>query len=297
MRTRSLALGAVGVALISPLLFLTGCGVSTTPGVTKVHVGSGPFEDPAFKTCVAPSTKNNMPTNDAYFAYPVSERDLDATGQDGSDFAAITVLSKDNAEMRIPVTLRFNMAADCRTLQEFHRAYGERYAAYLNDDGTSTAGWMLMLRKLMYDPMDTTLDEIAKKYTWREMLNNAAAQNEMQSALVENIDQIVADNAKGEYFENFVVLMKKPTPANRDLQAAVEAEQEAVATAQSAEAEARAKKLQAEAEIAVSRAEAQKKKAEIDGFGGYQNYSRSQAIERGLNPFQPTYIVGGTNQP
>lgn len=282
--------------LVVPLIGLTACGVSTPPDATKVQVGAGPFEDPEFKGCIPPSTKKNSPTNDDYFAYPANERDLDATGQEGSDFGSITVLSRDNAEMSIPITFRFNMVGDCETLQEFHKAYGSRYAAYLNDDGTSSEGWMLMLRKLIYDPADATLDEIAKKYTWREMLNDPQAQNDIQAAVVDNIDEIVAANAKGTYFENFVVLMKKPYPTDEALRSAVAAEQEAVAKAQSAEAEARAKRLQAEAEVAVAKAEAMKKRAEIAGYGGYENYSRSQAIENGLNPYQPTYIVSGTNQ-
>jgi len=276
------------------LMALTACGVSTPPDATKVQVGAGPFEDAKFKGCVPPSTKKNSPTNDQYFAYPVSERDFDATGQDGSDSQPITVLSKDNAEMSIPITFRFNMVSDCDTLQKFHKAYGNRYAAYLNDEGKSTEGWMTMLRKLVRDPADATLDEIAKKYTWRQMLNDPNAQNEIQAAIVDNIQKIVSDNAKGEYFENFVVLMKKPYPTDEGLRSAVSAEQQAVATAQSAEAEAKAKKTQAEAEVAVAEAEAKKKRAEIDGYGGYGNYSKSQAIEKGLNPFQPTYIVGGT---
>ena len=179
--------------MMAPILFLTACGVSTPPDSTKVQVGGGMFEDAKFKGCIPPSTKKNSPTNDDYYAYPANERDLDATGQDGSDFKAITVLSKDNAEMSIPITFRFNMVGDCETLQDFHRAYGSRYAAYLNDDGTSSEGWMLMLRKLVYDPADATLDEIAKKYTWREMLNNAEAQNEIQASIVENIDEILIE--------------------------------------------------------------------------------------------------------
>lgn len=282
------------VALVAPIMAITACGVSTPPDSTKVQVGAGPFEDAKFKGCIPPSTKKNSPTNDDYFAYPANERDLDATGQDGSDFKAISVLSKDNAEMSIPITFRFNMVGDCDTLEEFHKAYGSRYRAYLNDDGTSSEGWMTMLRKLIYDPADATLDEIAKKYTWRQMLNDPNAQNEIQAAIVEDIDEIVADNAKGKYFENFVVLMKKPVPTDEALRQAVASEQQAVASAQSAEAEARAKKAQAEAEVAVARAEAEKQRAVINGYGSYENYAQSQAIENGLNPFQPTYIVPGT---
>lgn len=277
-----------------PLMFLTACGVTTGPTETKVRVGAGALEDPVFKDCIPPSIKDNTPTNDDYFPYPTSERDLDATGQEGSDADAITVVSDDNAEMAIPVTLRFNMVTDCDTLKDFHKKYGSRYSAYLDKDGNGTSGWNLMLRKLMYDPVDTTLDEIAKNYTWRELYNDPAAQNELQNTLKDQIEDIVDTNARGHYFENYTVLVKKPYPTNSELADAIAREQAAVGRAQSAEAEAKAKKMQAEAEVAVAKAEAEKKQAEIRGYGGFENYNKAQAVENGLNPYQPTYKVGDT---
>lgn len=279
---------------LTTLMFVTACGVSTTTSTTKVHVGGGPFEDAQFKGCIAPSTNNNSPTNDDYYAYPVSDRDFDATGQKGADAKPITVISSDNAELAIPITIRFNMVSDCKTLQQFHKSYGERYGAYLKDDGTSSEGWLTMLRKLMYDPLDTTLDEIAKKYKWRELYNNAAAQNELQSTLKKEISDIVDANARGHYFENYTVLMKKPYPTNKNLKDAVAEEQAAVAGAASAEAKARAQKAQAEAETALARANAEKQRAEIAGFGGFDNYAKFKAVENGLNPYQPTYKVSET---
>ena len=280
---------------VVPLLVLTGCGVSTQSSVTKVQVGAGMFDDPVVKKCIKPGIKDNSPTNDDYYAYPVSDRDVDATGQDGSDFSAITAVSKDNAEMAIPVVVRFNMVSDCDTLTKFFKSYGQRYGAYLNDDGTATEGWTLMLRKLMYDPMDAALDDIAKNYVWRDLYNNAAAQVELQNTLSKNIGSIVDTNARGHFFENFTVLVKKPQPTNEELKKAIAAEQSAVASAQSAEAKARAQKAQAEAETATAKAEAEKKAAEIRGYGGFENYNKAKAVEHGLNPYQPTYKVSGTN--
>lgn len=287
----------IALALVLALFGMAACGVSTTTSETKVQVGAGPFEDPAFKDCIAPSTKDNSPTNNKYYGYPTgSERDFDATGQKGADHDPVTVLSRDNAEMAIPITLRFNMVGDCKTLQAFHKSYGERYTAYLSDDGRIQPGWRTVLRKLMFDPMDTTLDEIAKKYTWRQLYNDAAAQNELQNTLTEQIEKIVDANARGHYFENFTILMKKPVPTNEDLKNAVAAEQSAVATAQSAEAKARATKAQAEAETATAKAEAAKKRAEILGYGSFENYNKHEAVDKGLNPYQPTYLVPGTQQ-
>lgn len=277
-----------------PLMFLTACGVSTQSSVTKVQVGAGMFDDPEVKKCIKPGTRDSSPTNDDYYAYPVSDRDMDATGQDGADFSSITAVSKDNAEMSIPVVIRFNMVSDCKTLEAFFKAYGQRYSAYLNDDGSSTEGWRLMLRKLMYDPADALLDDVAKNYKWRDLYNNASAQTELQNTLSKEIESIVDTNARGHFFENFTVLVKKPTPTDETLAANIAAEQAAVSGAQSAEAKARAMKAQAEAETILARAEAEKKEAEIRGYGGFDNYAKYKAIENGLNPFQPTYKVSDT---
>lgn len=281
--------------LVAPLVLLTGCGVATQSSVTKIQVGAGPFDDPVVKKCIKPGVKDNTPTNDDYYAYPVSDRDLDATGQSGADFDAITAVSKDNAEMAIPVIIRFNMVTDCESLTDFFKSYGQRYGAYLDDDGKATDGYMLMLRKLMYDPADALLDDVSKNYNWRDLYNNAAAQTELQDTLSKNIEAIVDANARGHFFENFTVLVKKPTPTNAELAKNIASEQAAVSGAQSAEAKARAQKAQAEAETALAKAEAEKKEAEIRGYGGFENYNKAKAVEKGLNPYQPTYKVSGTN--
>lgn len=284
----------LATAMLVPVMFVSACGVSTQESVTKLQVGAGPWEDPKVKGCVSPGEKRTSPTNDDYYAFPVSDRDLDATGQKGADFKAITAVSKDNAEMYIPVIIRFNQITDCETLGKFFKAFGQRYGAYVESDGKATEGWNLMLRKLMYDPTDALMDDLAKNYVWRDLYNNAAAQQELQTTLSEQIEKIVESNARGKYFDNFTVLVKKPTPTNPELTEAIAAEQAAVATAQSAEAKARATKAQAEAETATAKAEAAKQQAVIRGYGSFENFAQVQAIENGLNPFQPTYLVNGT---
>lgn len=283
--------------LVVPLLggTLAACGVSTQGSVTKVEVGAGTFDDPKVKKCIEPGIKDNSPTNDDYYAYPVSDRDMDATGQQGADFDPITAVSQDNAEMAIPLTVRFNMVTDCKTLGTFFKKYGQRYGAYLDDDGKATDGWTLMLRKLMYDPTDALLDDVAKNYKWRDLYNNAAAQVALQNTLQNNIQKIVDTNSRGHFFDHFTVLVKKPIPTDEQLKRNIAAEQAAVSEAQSARAKAEAQKAQAEAETALAKAEAAKKRAEIDGFGGIENYLRAKAIDDGLNPWQPTYKVSGTN--
>lgn len=296
MNSRVIAAAVAGVAILIAAIFMIGGGVSTTTNETKVQVGGGPFEGAKIKDCVPPGTTKNLPQGlDNFFGYPTgSDRDYDATGQKNSDNKPVTVLSRDNAEMYIPVTVRFNLVSDCETLKRFHKQIGERYTAYLDGDGAVQQGWYDVLRKFMYDPIDVTLDEIAKKYTWRELLNDAEAQNELESTLKKQISTIVDNNARGHFFENYTVLVKKPKPVSRELVAAVAQEQAAVASAASAEAKAKAQKTQADAETLLANANAKKQAAEIRGFGGFENYAKTKAIEKGLNPFQPTYKVSDT---
>lgn len=283
------------VALLAiTALFLTGCGVSTQPDVTKLQVGAGPFEDPKFKGCLPPSTKKNTPTNDDYIAYPTSGRDYDAGTTEGGDSGPMTVVSKDNTEMAIPIRITWDFNADCETLEKFYSLYN-RYGASLNDEGQATAGFSTVLDKVLGNSLDTTLDEIAKNYNWRDLYNNPTAQNELQAQLDATLQSVVDEVAKGEFFTNVnVATMKKPVPTNKELVAAIAAEQSAVATAQSAEAKAEATKAQAEAETFTAKAEAAKQAAVIEGFGSFENYAKYEAIVNGLNPYQPTYLVSGT---
>ncbi len=282
------------IAVLALMFSISACGVTTPPDVTKLQIGAGPFEDPEFKGCIAPGIKDNSPTNDEYIPYPVSGRDYDAGTTESADTGAMTVVSKDNAQLSIPVRVTWDFNTDCEALGEFYKLYN-RYGAQLNDDGSNTEGWSVVLDKVFGNTLDTTLDEIAKDYKWRDLYNNAEAQNALQTALDENLQDAINVAAKGEFFTNVnVATIKKPTPTDENLIKAIAAEQSAVASAQSAEAQAKAEEAQAIAEVKVARAAAEKQQATIDGFGGYENYSRSQAIENGLNPFQPTYIVGGT---
>lgn len=285
----------IALVLVASVGF-SACGVETPPDVTKLHIGAGPFEDPKFKGCVPAGTKDNSITNDKYVAYPTSGRDYDAGTTENSDSGAITVVSKDNTEMSIPIRITWDFNTDCETLEAFYQDYN-RYGAQLNDDGTTTEGWDTVLDKVLGNSLDTTMDEVAKNYNWRDLYNNPAAQNDLQTTVSTSLQDIVDEVAKGDYFINIkVATMKKPVPTNPDLVSAIAAEQAAVAAAQSAEAKARATKAQAEAETATAKAEAAKQAAIIKGFGGFAAYAQYTAIMEGLNPFQPTYIVSGTVQ-
>lgn len=293
----------IAIAIGLPAMLMLGaCGYSTTASVTKVEVGSGPFDKPVVKKCIAPGTRSNAITNDKFYSFPVSDRDVDATGQAGSDFKAPTSVTADNAEMSIPITVRFNMVTDCKTLGAFFTKYAQRYGAFLSDDGEATDGFRLMERKLIYDPVDTLLDRLVHEDNWRDLYNNSDLQTKLQSQVQQQIGAVIDTNARGHFFNHFTVLIKKPQPTNQALKDAIAAEQSAVASANSATAKAQAQKAQAEAETATAQAEAAKKRAEIDGYmlkgmspeQALLAYNQAQAIAAGLNPWQSVIIANGS---
>jgi regulator of protease activity HflC (stomatin/prohibitin superfamily) len=285
---------AVIVAVVG-LMFMTGCSsVSTAADQVALHYEGGSFSSKKFAGCVPTSKKDYAGPGDSFFVYPTNQRFVDATGGDNSDFGAITVVSKDNVEMRIPVTLNFYLRTDCDTLRSFHETVGNRFQAYMDGDTTGD-GWKNMLRVTVYQPMDTTLDRIAQQYNWRDLYNKPEVKAEIEKSLNENIEAIVRRQTNNrDFFNNWSALVQKPTPTNAELSNAIAAEQNNVESAQAAKAKAEADIATARAQKALAEAEAAKKRAEIAGYGGFENYNKNQAVEKGLNPYQPTYIVSGT---
>lgn len=307
-RLRNLLLAAVGGGLV---VTLTGCGYNIPPNMVAVHVTAGPFQSKKVVGCVNPSERKFW-TNDKYYVFPTSEREWDATGQANSDavdaagkattFQSVT---SDNVIMDVPITVRFTLITECDTLKDFYIKYAQRYGAGFNTDGTYNEQWETLLRKLVADPADQTLDRIVQQYKWRDVWNNPDTKVKIEQQMNEALNSdnsLLVQTAKGKYFDGLSVLIGNTQPDNAELATAVAQEQTLVAQAESEQAQAKADKARAEAQIKVSKAEAAKQRATIEGFmlkgmspaEALKAYNQSQAIAAGQNPFQPTYVVGGT---
>ena len=275
---------------------LSGCGVHTPSDMVAVQVGGGPLESKKVKGCV-PAASRKWWTNDSYYYFPTSEREWDATGQSGSDSKPFTSVTADSVIMNMPVTIRFTLKTDCPTLEDFYVKYARRYGAKFDSDGTYNDAWETLLRKLVADPADQTLDRIVQSYPWKKVWNDPQTKTEIEQRMNEALQSsqsLMIQTAKASYFDGISVLIGTPSPQNPELAAAVASAQTKVAEAQAQQAQAKADKLKAEAETKVAKAEAAKQRAEIAGFDGIENYLRYQCILQGCNPYQPTYVVGGT---
>lgn len=284
---------AILAAVLSVLL--VGCGYNVPSDMVAVHVQEGPTQAKKVVGC-KPAADRGWMTNDTYVLFPTSEREWDATGQKGSDTEPFTSVTQDSVQMKVPVTVRFTLITECDTLKDFYTRYARRYGVEFEDDGSYNSEWITLLRKLVGDPADATLDRIIQDYSWRKVWNDPTTKTEIEKRFNEELSgdgSLLWKTAKGEFFEGVSVLVGKPEPLNADLAKAVAEEQTKVAQAQSAEAQAKADEAKARAQIAVSQAEAAKKRAEIAGYGGIEGYLQAQCIEQGCNPFQPTYVWGG----
>lgn len=281
--------------LIAASLILSGCGYNIPPDMVALRVGAGPFEPKKIKECIpANDRKLFWETNDSYYPFPTSEREWDATGKKGSDSGRFSSVTKDNVVMRVPVTVRFTLKTGCEDLKKFYAKYVRRYGAEFETNGEYNEQWTLLLRKLVGDPADQTLDRIIQKYNWRNVWNDPKTKVAIEREFNERLtakNSLLVQTAKASYFEGVSVLVGTPTPDRAELRNAVALEQQAVADAKSKEAEADARAAQARAELAVTQAQAAKRREAIDGYGSIDAYLKALAIKRGQNPYQPTYVV------
>jgi hypothetical protein len=294
-RRRTTTLLATGGA-VAAVLLLSGCsGVNTDSGMVGLHYKGGPISSTHFANCVTSNTRNYDGPGDKHYQYPSNQRTFDATGGQDADSPPITVVSKDNAILTVPITVNFTLKTDCSTLRRFHERVGLRYAAYFDNVNSPSDGWSQMLRIMIGKPLDTQSDRIAQQYNWRDLWNNPKVKTQLETQVAKDLPRLIKRQAGGNFFDNITVLMQKPTPTDGNLTSAVAKEQAAVATANSEKAQAEAQVAAANAQVAVAQAQAKSKAAEIQAYGGVDGYLKAQAIAKGLNIFQPSYgsaIVG-----
>ncbi len=297
-KARIIGIGSIVVVVILVITVASSfTNVSTAADQVALHYRGGPLSSKKFADCVPISTRKWHGPGDRHYLYPTNQRIFEATGAKNSDGDVIKVVSKDNVELSVPVSINFTLKSDCQTLRRFHETLGNRYLAFMEGDTTSD-GWRNMLRIVVQQPLDTTLDRIAQNYEWRKLYNDPAVKSEIERQVNEQIASIVKRQTNNEeFFHGWSALVQKPIPTNADLVQAIAAEQNNVAQANAARAKAEADEAAARAQVAVARADADKRQAEIAGYGGIEQYLKAKCIERGCNPYQPTIIGPGAPVP
>ncbi|ASR87087.1 lipoprotein [Mycobacterium phage Krypton555] len=306
MNRKRIAAFAVAALAVLPIV---ACSTSVPAGVTAVKVEDYAFipTDPTVEGCIKPETNEYNPIGGfKAYMYPARQISYDALDAQDAEAPATVVVSNASApaELKVPVTVTFDLTQDCEQLKNFHRDFGTKYQGWLNDDGSVSQGWKDLLNYVVGQPLQNTLVSIAQKYEWRKIWNDEAVRVEFQNALRERLPKASSERTNGvDYFTNFQVTVMKPDPVDANLKSAIVAEQNSIAQARAAEAkgvaDANAAKAKAEADIAAAEAqtrvaeqEALKRAAEIRGYPSAEDYLKAIAIEKGITPWPSPVIAG-----
>ena len=312
MKRKQIAMLALASMVVAPVV---ACSTQVGAGQTAIKVDDFAFipTDPTVEGCIQPETSEYNPIGGfKSYLYPTRQISWDATGERDQNNnliaeaeSTVVVSNRDApAELRVPVTVTYDLTSDCEALKEFHREFGTKYSGWLNADGSVSQGWIDLNRYVVGQPLENTLVSIAQKYSWRDIWNDEAIRVEFQNALRNTLPKVSKERTNGkEYFTNFQVTVMKPDPVDPGLKSAIIAEQKAIADAQAtqakgvADANAREAKADADvkaalAETEVARQEALQRQAVIAGFPDVDAYLKSVAISEGITPW-PSPIVAG----
>jgi hypothetical protein len=299
MRIRSIIIPGLALTVLA----VAGCSsVKTDADQTALHYQDGMFSARKYASVVGPSKRDVNGPGDKYFLYPIGQRSYDATGGPGAEHVPYTSSSSDSVEMSTPLSVTFELKTDPVSLKRFHELIGIKYQAWYEEntkDPTGvSAGWGKLLEFYIGQSIDTTLDRVMAGEKWRDSYGKADVRNTIQSTIQSELPASVAAKMQasdiGGYFQNFAVQVQRPVPTNTELLKNIADAQNNVAAAEAAKAKADADVKTANAQLALQKAQAAKKATDISAYGSVDQYNKAQAIEKGINPYQPTYIVPGT---
>lgn len=318
---KRLSLFAV-VMMVLAFVF-TGCSITsddlTDPSYQTLRYGGGVGEGSKFKDCLEGGEK--LAGDDNYYPYPTSQREnvwdsefYDANDPDGSaaDHADLEAVDKDGRKVYFKMKIQFFLNTDCTpvevdgrkyeggTLQVFHEKIGKTRGAWFDPNAAKGhlpygSGWIWAMNNYISSSATDFIGREAKKFGAEEMYKSYDIQTQLQDGLQEQIQPLVdaAMETDLSFYKDFNVKIYKITPEEEFL-ALLKERDDARIKADTAEANKAARVKQAEADAAVARAQAEIKKAEIEGYGGFDNYKCIYLADHGLNCAQPQYVVGGT---
>lgn len=281
----------------------------TDPSFQTLRYEGGDTGGSKFKECVDPGEK--MVSNDKFYSYPTTQREdvWDSAnfeqGSKSADHGDLTLTDKNGVTVNAKVKVSFFLNTDCTpvkigdheypggTLQAFHELIGKTRGAYFDPkaegNAAYSAGWLWAMDNYISSPVLDNLSVQAKTQTADDMWLKESVKTEMEKNLADALPGLVNDGMESdlEFYKIASVKIYSITPSD-DYLSLYRDRQAAQVKAQTAEANKRAQIAEAQAQAAVARQQALVKKAEISGYGSVDAYLRHEAIEAGMNPFQPT---------
>lgn len=287
---------------------LTGDDVSD-PSMQTLRYEGGDFKGSKFKECVDPGEK--LASNDKFYSYPTTQREdvWDSNnfeqGSKSADHGDLIITDKNGVTVAAKVKVSFFLNTSCEpvevdgkeykggTLQAFHELIGKTRGAYFDPKKSGndaySAGWLWAMDNYISNPVIDNLSVQAKTLTADDMWLKESVKQELEKNLSEALPGLINEGTETdlEFYRVASVKIYSLTPSGDYLDLYKE-RQAAQVKAQTAEANKQAKIAEAEANAAVAKSEAEVRKAEISGYGSVESYLKYLAIEKGINPWQPT---------
>ena len=316
MITKRIVAGLVGLGLVVGMSACSFSDDSTTdPAYVTLRYEGGDTGGSKFKEVVEPGEK--LATNDRLYSYPRTQRfakwDTEDFGQGAksADYPDLELTSQGgvlvNTKVTVPFTLNTSPEAvevgDTKypggAIQAYHEIFGKTRNAYFDTktDGNASygEGWLWMMDTFIGTCTQQVLNPDVRAQKPEALWLDDSVRVNITESLREDI-QACVDNSMETDIQFYVI--GNPTVDSFTPDSAFTSlyreRQDAETKAKTAELNRDNKVKEAEANAAVAKAEAEIKKAEIAGYGGFDNFARLEAINNGLNPWQPTYLVNGT---
>lgn len=301
--------------LVTAVLFaLAACSNSgyTDPSVVTVRYEQGASQGGKFVECVEPGKK--IVTNDKLYPYPATQREdvWDSAnynaGSKSADHPDMELTDKDGNLVYVKMKVSFFLNTDCSpvtvngkkypggALQVFHELIGKTRHAYFNKDGSYGDGWLWAMDNYLSSSVVDYMTKATRTETADVMWKTSAVSTDFAGGLADQLPALVNAGMETDlqFYKDFTVKIYSITPEAEYLNLYKD-RQNAKIKAETAEANKAAAIAEAKAKAAVAEEEAKIREAQARGYGGYDNMLKDKAIDNGLNPWQPTYVVGGTS--
>ena len=273
---------------------LGGCSTSyTDPSMVALRYAGGPTEGGKFKECVEPGTKQI--SNDSYYPYPTTQRedvwdsDNYEQGSESADHPDMQIIDRDGNIAYVKMKVSFYLNTDCGVLRTYHEKIGRTRHAYFNSDGSYGNGWIWAMDNYISSAVVDKTKAAATPYTVEDMWLKPDVRDAMAAKVQPLIGPAVDGGMEGddEFYTGFTVRIYGISP-DEDFTALYKERKAAQVKADTAEANKQAQIAEAQAKAAVAQQEAKVKAAEISGYPSVDAYLKALAIDKGMNPFQPT---------
>lgn len=305
----------VALALAMALI-MSGCSLTadsaSDPAFRTLRYEGGDVGGSKFKECVADGEK--LASNDAFYSYPRTQRQdkWDSAnfekGAKSADYPDMVLTDKSGIGINLKVTVPFTLNTSCEevkvdgktypggVIQVFHEVFGKTRNGYFDptQDGNTSygEGWLWLMDTYISNCVVQQLTPKVRAEDAEQLWLDDGKRKALTDGLTSSVQDCVNNSMETDlqFYTIGNATVDSVTP-DAEFLALFRERIEAEKRAETAQVNQEAQVKQAEADAAVAKAQAEIKKAEISAYGNVDNYLKKLAIDKNINPYQPTGTI------